>query len=281
MPLLEIVAITLAGVAAGTINAIVGSGTLVTFPTLLMLGYPPLTANISNSLGLLPGGLAGAYGYRRELAGHGALVRRLVPPAVLGGVVGALLLLVLPSSVFAAVVPALVLFGLIMVVAGPRLQRASAARAARAEQAARDELAQQAHQAEPGPAADHAAGHPRRSPAVPTVVFLTGIYGGYFGAAQGIILVGLLSVLLPVGLQSINAVKNVVVPLVNLVSSILFMALRWGEVSWAAVLLIGIGSAVGGLLGSAIGRRLPPAALRGVILVVGLVALARLTIWPA
>jgi uncharacterized membrane protein YfcA len=277
--LLEIVAITLAGVGAGTINAIVGSGTLVTFPTLLVLGYPPLVANMSNSVGLLPGGLAGAYGYRREIAAHRPLVRRLVPPAVLGGAVGGLLLLVLPSAVFGAVVPVLVLFGLVMVAVGPRIQRASAARAAR--------RAAEAEAAEVGGAhAASAARDERRDAAthpllVPVVAFLTGIYGGYFGAAQGIILVGLLSLLLPVSLQSINGVKNVVVPLVNLVSGLLFMALRWSEISWGAVLCIGVGSALGGLLGSSIGRRLSPNVLRAVIIIVGSVALARLLLFPA
>lgn len=256
MPLLEIVAITLAGVAAGAINAIVGSGTLVTFPTLLMLGYAPLVANMSNSVGLLPGGLAGAYGYRREISAHRGLILRLAPPAVLGGAVGGLLLLVLPSSVFGAVVPVLVLFGLVMVAIGPRIQRASARRAGQ-------------------------GGGTHHPVLVPLVAFLTGVYGGYFGAAQGIILVGLLSMLLPVDIQSINGVKNVVVPLVNLVSGVLFMVLRWSEISWGAVLLIGVGSAVGGLLGAHIGRRLPPNVLRAVIIVVGSVALARLLAVPS
>lgn len=270
MSLLEIVAITIAGVAAGTINAIVGSGTLVTFPTLLVLGYPPLVANMSNSVGLLPGGLAGAIGYRREIAAHRALVRRLVPPAVLGGAAGGLLLLVLPPSVFGAVVPVLVAFGLVMVVVGPRIQRASAARAARRGAGAGLDRP-----------IDEAAGAAVHPVLVPVVVLLTGVYGGYFGAAQGIILVGLLSLLLPVDIQSINGVKNVVVPLVNLVSSLLFMALRWSQISWGAVLLIGIGSAIGGLLGADIGRRLPGTVLRGVIIAVGLVALGRLILVPA
>ncbi|MBW3084339.1 hypothetical protein KEM60_00526 [Austwickia sp. TVS 96-490-7B] len=263
-----IFSVLLAGVAAGTINAIVGSGTLVTFPTLLMIGMPPLVANISNNIGLLPGGLAGAYGYRRELARHRGLVRRLAPPGVAGGLVGGSLLLVLPPSVFGAVVPVLVVFGLVLVVAGPRLQRWSAARAA--------EGAAQAHVAKSSETPE--LPHPV---ATPVVVFLTGVYGGYFGAAQGIILVGLLSVLLPVGLQSINAVKNAIVPLVNLVAAILFVILRWDQINWWAVLLIGIGSTVGGFLGSHLGRRMPTGVLRAVIIVVGLVALARMTIWPA
>ncbi|MEP7161467.1 MAG: sulfite exporter TauE/SafE family protein [Dermatophilaceae bacterium] len=273
MPLVDAGAILLAGMAAGTINTVVGSGTLVTFPTLLVLGYPPLVANMSNNVGLLPGGLAGAYGYRRELAGHGRLVRRLLPWAFAGGLIGALMLLVLPPAVFSAVVPALVLFGLVLVAVGPRLQAWVSGRVARTAEPA---------QAVPSASAqgDEEPGRiPSRHVTVPAAVFFTGVYGGYFGAAQGVILVGLLSVLLTVGLQSINAVKNALVPCVNLIAAVLFMTLRWSQIDWLVVLLIGIGSAVGGLIGSHIGRRLPPPVLRGTILAVGLFALARLTFY--
>lgn len=273
MPFDHAVAILLAGMAAGTINTVVGSGTLVTFPTLLVLGYPPLVANMSNNVGLLPGGLAGAYGYRRELAGHWGLVRRLLPWAFAGGLLGALMLLVLPPAVFSAVVPALVLFGLVLVAAGPRLQAWVSGRVAR-----RSGTAQAGSTASDQPVEE--PGHtPSRRSAVPAAVFFTGVYGGYFGAAQGIILVGLLSVLLTVGLQSINAVKNALVPCVNLIAALLFMALRWSQIDWLVVLLIGIGSAVGGLLGGHVGRRLPAPVLRGTILAVGLFALARLTFY--
>lgn len=273
MPFDHAVAILLAGMAAGTINTVVGSGTLVTFPTLLVLGYPPLVANMSNNVGLLPGGLAGAYGYRRELAGHWGLVRRLLPWAFAGGLLGALMLLVLPPAVFSAVVPALVLFGLVLVAVGPRLQAWVSGRVARTSEAAQAGST----------ASDQTVEEPGRTPShrssVPAAVFFTGVYGGYFGAAQGIILVGLLSVLLSVGLQSINAVKNALVPCVNLIAALLFMALRWSQIDWLVVLLIGMGSAVGGLLGGHVGRRLPAPVLRGTILAVGLFALAQLTFY--
>ncbi|HEX5917478.1 MAG TPA: sulfite exporter TauE/SafE family protein, partial [Nocardioides sp.] len=127
---LEGVLIALAGVAAGTINTVVGSGTLITFPTLLAFGVPPVTANVSNTVGLVPGSMSGVFGYRRELAGQGARVLRLGSASLLGGVAGALLLLRLPSSAFDAIVPALIALGVVLVLLGPRIQRSVAARAA-------------------------------------------------------------------------------------------------------------------------------------------------------
>lgn len=251
MPIEHVVAVILAAVGAGAINAVIGSGTLITFPTLVMLGYPPLVANISNNVGLLPGGLAGAYGYRREIGRQKALLRRLAPASGAGGLVGALLLLVLPPSVFDAIVPVLVALGLLLVVLGPRIQRWAGVHHADHDSAARRVLA-------------------------PVAAFASGIYGGYFGAAQGIILVGLLSVLVPVGLQELNGAKNVLVPLVNAIAAVVFMALRWTDIDWLVVLLIGLGSFAGGLVGGSVGRRLPTPVLRAVIVVVGTIALVRL-----
>ncbi len=251
--LLQALAITLAGITAGTINTMVGSGTLITFPTLLFFGYPPLVANMSNSIGLLPGGLSGAYGYRRELTGQGRLVRRLIPVALAGGLSGALLLLVLPSAVFDAVVPALVGLGVLLVMFGPRLQAAARARRRDRETTLRIVL-------------------------LPGAVFISAVYGGYFGAAQGVILTGFLTLLLPVSLQGLNAVKNVLVPLVNLIAAVLFVSLRWAQIDWAAAGLIGLGSLLGGFIGSSIGRRLPVPVLRGVIIAVGTIAVVKLSV---
>jgi uncharacterized protein len=157
---LEIAAVLLAGVAAGTINTVVGSGTLITFPTLLALGVPPVTANVSNTVGLVPGSLSGAVGYRRELAGQRARLLRLASASVLGGIVGAVLLLVLPSSAFDAIVPVLIGIGVLLVVTGPAIQRRVAAR----------------HEARGG-IPDHGAVW------VWPAVAGAGVYGGYFGAA--------------------------------------------------------------------------------------------------
>ncbi|TIC87779.1 sulfite exporter TauE/SafE family protein [Nocardioides sp. GY 10113] len=254
---LDAVAVLVAGVGAGMINAVVGSGTLITFPTLLALGVPPLTANVSNSLGLVPGSVAGAVGYRRELVGQRQRVRRLLLVSVPAGATGALLLLVLPAGAFEAVVPFLIALGLVLVVVQPRL---SAWVAAREEARGRD--------------GDRGAWW------LPVATFGSGVYGGYFGAAQGVILMAVLGIGLSDALQRLNALKNVLVAAVNGVAGVLFVVVAGldllgtqAEVDWLLVLLIGVGAVIGGFLGAAVGRRLPPLLLRAVIVVVGLVAL--------
>ncbi|MFC5061647.1 sulfite exporter TauE/SafE family protein [Actinomycetospora atypica] len=244
------VLIAVAGVWAGMINTIVGSGTLVTFPVLLALGYPPLTANVSNGLGLVPGAITGAVGYRRELVGRWGRVARLAVPTVVGALVGSLLLLVLPASAFDAVVPVLIALAIVLVVIGPWVSRRVAAR--------------------------RTSGEPRTRvrPALAGATFGTGIYGGYFGAAQGVLLLGVMGLLLDDDLQRHNAVKIVLTMLANLVSGIVFVLVA--PVSWPVVGLIAGGSIVGGVLGALIGRRLPPVVLRAVIVVVGLAALVQL-----
>jgi uncharacterized membrane protein YfcA len=266
---LELAAILLAGVGAGTINAVVGSGTLITFPTLLALGVPPVTANMSNSLGLVPGSVAGAVGYRRELAGQRARIVRLLVLSTSGGVLGAVLLLVLPPGAFEAVVPALILLGVTLVVVQPRLARHVADRAAHREAAV-------------GQGDDAATPRPRTEPVwVLAAAFATGVYGGYFGAAQGVILMGVLGIGIGETMQRLNGVKNVLVAVVNGVAGLVFVvAAELGllgddvEVDWQIVAFIAVGAVIGGFLGAAVGRRLPPIALRGIIVVVGLVAVA-------
>ena len=239
MSLLESLAVVVAGLLAGMINAVVGSGTLITFPTLLALGVPPVTANVSNTVGLVPGSFSGAYGYRRELHGQSRRIARLGVGSALGGITGGLLLLVLPESAFEAIVPALILLGCALVILGPRISAATA--------------------------------HHRRGAhggvALFAGIFGLGIYGGYFGAAQGILLVAVLSIALDDDLQRINALKNVLAGIVNLTAALLFIAVA--DVDWQIALLIAIGAVAGGLLGARVGRRLPNSVLRGVIVVVG------------
>jgi uncharacterized membrane protein YfcA len=264
---LEIAAVVLAGLWAGAINTVVGSGTLVTFPTLLALGVPPVTANISNNIGLVPGSVAGAVGYRRELEGQRSRVLRLLLASTAGGLIGAGLLLVLPPGAFEAVVPGLILLGVVLVVLQPRLSEVVAARA-------------EARKAE-----GSAAETPPRDGAwwVWPAVLATGVYGGYFGAAQGVLLMAVLGIGINESLQRLNGVKNVLASVVNAVAGLLFVLAtelvpkNWlggidAEIDWLLVLLIGLGAVMGGLLGASIGRRLPAAVLRGVIVVVGLVA---------
>jgi uncharacterized membrane protein YfcA len=266
MPVAQAFAIVGAGVAAGTINTVVGSGTLITFPTLIGLGYPPVLANVSNNVGLVPGALSGIYGYRAELTGQRARVLRLGSASVLGGLLGAILLLVLPQSAFKAIVPALIAIALVMVVVQPWLSKKVAAR-----QKAR--LAQR-------PAVVVSTGAPAADPIqlggpiLWTIVFLLGIYGGYFGAAQGILLLGLLGIMFTDDLQRINAVKNVLACVVNAVAAVVFILAT--HIDWTVAALIAAGSIVGGQIGARAGRRLPAWGLRAVIICVGVVALARL-----
>jgi uncharacterized protein len=242
------VAIVVAGVWAGMINTIVGSGTLVTFPVLLTLGYPPLTANVSNGLGLVPGSLAGALGYRRELAGRRGRVVRLALVSGLGALLGAVLLLSLPPAAFDAVVPVLVAVAVVLVIVQPVLTRRLAAR--------------------------HGGTRTRVGPGLLAGIFGTGVYGGYFGAAQGVLLLAILGIGLDDELQRHNAVKNVLATVANLVSGVVFTVVA--PISWPVVMLIAAGSVAGGVVGARIGRRLPPTVLRGVIVVVGVVAIVEL-----
>jgi len=248
VPPLHALAIFAAGLAAGTINTVVGSGSLITFPTLVALGYPPVLANVSNNIGLVPGNLSGVYGYRRELAGQRARIVSLGPASLAGGLAGAVLLLVLPGSVFAHVVPALILVALVLVVAGPRL--ADRVAAGRGEDGATIGVA------------------------LIACVFATGVYGGYFGAAQGIILIALLTIFLADDMQRLNATKNVLAALVNGMASVVFVLAT--SVDWKVAGIIAAGSIIGGQVGATVGRRLAPRALRAIIVIVGLVAVVRL-----
>ena len=241
------VVVLLAGMAAGTINVVVGSGTLITFPILLAFGVPPVTANVSNTIGLVPGVASGVVGYRRELHGQRARAIRLGSASVAGGIVGAVLLLWLPADAFSAIVPALILVGLLLVVIQPRVSAWVDAR----HEGARGEF---------GPWW------------VWPAVFGTGVYGGYFGAAQGVILMGLLGIGIADSLQRLNGLKNVLAGLVNGIAGVIFVFVA--DVDWTVVALIAAGSIVGGQLGATVGRRLSPVVLRVVIVVVGLVALA-------
>ena len=227
----------------------VGSGTLITFPTLVLLGYPPVLANVSNNLGLVPGSASGAWGYRRELAGQATRVRWLAPASLVGGAIGAALLLTLPPEAFDAIVPALIVLALVLVVAQPWLKARLAARLE----------------------AD-AGGRPSTALVVGTL--LAGVYGGYFGAAQGVLLISLLGILASDDLQRLNATKNVLSLVVNGVAAVVFLAVA--EIDWTVAALIAVGSTIGGQLGASIGRRLSPVVLRGVIVVVGTVAVWRL-----
>lgn len=235
----DALAVAAAGLAAGAINTIVGSGSLITFPTLLAVGYPAVLANVSNTVGLVPGSVSGAVGYRRELAGQRRRIVALLPAAVTGAVLGAALLLVAPGA-FRDIVPALILVAVVLVLVGPHVQR---------------------RRAKAGRIAEHPG------PLLHSGVFLTSIYGGYFGAAQGVIFLALLGLTLDDDLQRLNGVKNVIAAIVNGVAAVYFVAAH--HIAWVAVLILVIASTIGGQLGALWGRRIPGNVLRIVIAVVG------------
>jgi len=246
--------IFLAGIAAGTINTVVGSGTLITFPTLLAFGVPPVTANVSNTIGLVPGSLSGAIGYRRELVGQLPRLVRLGAASVLGGITGAVLLLVLPDRAFQAIVPVLIGLGLVLVIFQPMISRRVAARA--------ESLGVERPQ--------HGAAW------VWLLVYVAGVYGGYFGAAQGVLLMAILGVGLTETMQRNNATKNVLAMLVNLVAAVVFVFVA--EVDWTVAALIAVGSVIGGQVGATVGRRLPAWVLRAFIVVVGVAAILQFVV---
>jgi uncharacterized membrane protein YfcA len=251
MNALEAAAIFAAGVGAGSINTVVGSGTLLTFPVLLGFGYAPVVANVSNTVGLVPGSLSGAYGYRAELAGQRDRAISLGTASALGSLVGAVLLLALPASAFKAIVPVFIAGALVLVLLQPRL-------AARAQSRRR---------------------RPRAANGgrfLWLALFGTGIYGGYFGAAQGVIALAVLDLSLPETLQRINALKNVLAMLTNLVAGLVFVV--FAHVDWGVALLIGCGAVLGGQIGARVGRSLPPSGLRALIVLVGIAAIVKLVL---
>lgn len=248
MSALEIAAVLLAGFGAGTINAVIGSGTLITFPVLLALGYPPVVANVSNNVGLVPGAVSAAWAYRRELRGSGDRLRRFAPATISGAVIGSVLLLVLPAEAFKAIVPVLIAVSVIGVLLQPRIRDAIVARRTQRR--------------------------PHGGKGVIGGVFATGVYGGYFGAGQGILLFAILAGSLEGDLTGINAIRAVLAGLANLTAAIVFLFIA--DIAWLPAVLIAVGSTAGGLIGAEVGRRLPDPWLRAVIVVVGITAIAQI-----
>jgi len=235
------VLVALAGLAAGTMNVIVGSGSLVTFPTLLAVGLAPVLANVSNTVGLVPGSVSGVTAYRRELRGQLARAMRLGLGSVLGGVAGAVLLLALPGTVFRRVIPVLIVVACILMAVQPRVSRWITERGDR---------------------------HPHGGSTLLGAIFATGVYGGYFGAAQGVILLALLATFIEDDLQRLNGLKNVLTSLANGSAAVVFIAAS--HVSWEAAGLVAAGAVTGGQIGGRVGRRLRPSVLRIVVVAGGL-----------
>jgi uncharacterized membrane protein YfcA len=246
----EALLVLAAGLAAGTINAVIGSGTLLTFPVLLAVGYPPVVANVSNNVGLVPGSMTAVYAYRKELEGRAGKVLRYAAATAAGAAIGSVLLLALPDSAFEVVVPILIAAALVLVVLQPRISAAVAAR--------------------------RQASRPHGGPLLRLGIFLTGVYGGYFGAGQGIVLFAMLGTALPEDLQQVNALRNLLAGTANGVAAVVFIVAA--PVAFAPVALLAVGAAAGGVLGARIGRTLSATALRAVVVAVGIAAIAQLTL---
>lgn len=248
---LEALAVLAAGLGGGVLSSTVGVASLLSFPVLLAVGLPPVTANASNTLGLLPGGLSGSLGYRRELRRYPRLGIAILATCAVGAVGGALLLLALPPGVFEAVVPWLILMTAVLVAVQPWVSRRVRARRG----------------------AD-APDRVRMSPATLAFATLTGGYGGYFGAGAGVMMMAVLGFGLDIELRVINALKTLSLAAANAVAAIVFLFLA--ELSWSAIGLLAAGSVVGGYLGAHIGRRLPDRVLRTSVVLAGLTAFALL-----
>ncbi len=242
MDLSDVAVALTGGLIAGTMNSVVGAGSLVSFPLLLAIGIPPVTANASNTVGLLPGSLGAVGGYRQELLARRPVLYRLGAVAAVGGIIGASLLLVLPAESFERAVPLLLLLAAALTAVQPRVNAWLERR----------------------------GGHRRAWWLLVLGVGLTGIYGGYFGAAQGVILLALIGALYEPDVQEANALKNALALVANFVAAVLFIAT--GHVDWAVALSVGGGSVIGGVLGVRVARRLPPAAFRWFAVVVAVVA---------
>ena len=250
MSWLGLLALFGAGGFAGLINTVVGSGTLITFPTLLARGVPPVIANVSNTVGLAPGSLSGAWATRRELNRDHRRLLWLGTASLLGGIVGALLLLWLPSAAFDAIVPALIGLGCVLVIVQPVIAKRLAERRAQLDVTARPRFG---------------------SIVLWLAVALTGVYGGYFGAAQGVLLIAILGIGLVGSLPYVNAIKNVLATIVNTIAAVVFVIVS--EVNWPAAIAIAVGSVLGAQIGGKVGRRLPPTIYRVIIVAVGVAAI--------
>lgn len=254
---LSIAIILLAATVAAVMNSVVGAGTIVTFPVLVLLGMPPVEAIVANVIGIVPGTLAGTWSYRSTLVGRGRTVRRLIISSTLGGILGAFLLVLLPPGVFTAIVPVLLLFAGVLAALQPRI--AAAVDRSRTRGASGG-----------GPA--HVIGHDRLTAPLVLAVGVTGVYGGYFGAAQGVLLLVILGIFLGGSMNELNGIKNALATTANVVSAVVFVVYRGIEIDWPVVIIIAIASTFGGLLGGIYGRRLSGDVLRVLIITIAIVA---------
>ncbi len=246
---LEQLAVLAAGLGAGVLTSTVGVASLLSFPVLVAVGLPPVVANVSNTIGMTPAGLSGSFGYREELREHPRVTATVIATCAAGAVLGAVLLLALPPGVFEAVVPWLILFTCLLVGAQPTISRALRRRR---------------------PEGEEPAARTRMSPLTTGFSTLVGVYGGYFGAGSGVMMVAVLGFGLDLELRVVNGLKTLAILSGNVVAALIFIAVA--EVDWAAVGLLAAGSVIGGYVGARVGRRLPPTLFRVLIVVAGVTA---------
>jgi uncharacterized membrane protein YfcA len=245
----EALLILVAAAGAGAVNVVLGGGSLITYPTLLALGLPPLLANVANTIGLIAGNAAGLLAYRPLLQAQGPLLLRLLPFSLLGGLSGAILLLTLPAEVFAAVVPLLIALASLLMAIQPPLKRWIERRS---------------------------GSQPPAAWPLPLGLYLAGVYGGYFGAAQGVMLMAILALGLQGSLQRLNGIKNLLALAVNATAA---LYLIWfSPVNWPVAGLLAVGSGLGGWLAGRLGQRIPDRILRSAIVVGGLLLATLLAI---
>lgn len=233
------------GVIAGAMNAVAGGGTIITFPTLIWSGLMPINANATNTVALVPGALAGAWGYRRELRGAETKRYWLLIPSLIGGLMGGILLRYTPPATFAALVPALILFAVILFALQEPIQK---------------KLRGAATSAEPVTTSQWLWG-------ACVLQLLTGIYGGYFGAGMGIMMMATLSVLGFANIHQMNGLKNLLGMTINLTAALYFIYV--GLVHWPEALVMAVGAIVGGYGGAGLARKLGAKFVRISVIVIG------------
>lgn len=247
----EVLLVVAAGLGAGVLSSTVGVASLLSFPVLVGLGLPPVVANVSNTLGLIPAGLGGVVGYRQEVREAGRLAWVIMLVCAVGAVAGAALLLGLPPGVFEAIVPFLILFTCLLVGVQPRIARWLRAR----------------HEARTG---EQLAERRHMSPATTAFATLTGVYGGYFGAGAGVMMVAVLGIGTDLELRIVNGLKTLSLMVGNIVAGLIFVVVA--DPRWDVAALLAAGSLVGGYVGARIGRTLPDAVFRWAVVAAGVVA---------
>jgi uncharacterized membrane protein YfcA len=259
-----VVLLAVAGFAAGVVNGVAGGGSLVSFPALLAAGHGALVANVTSTVGIWPGYAGGVAGYRHVLGDQRDRIRRLAPTCIVGGIAGAALLLLTPSRFFATIAPYLILGACALFAVQPRLSRVLARRSAsRVTEGG----------AAPDPTSD---GRPAPALGLHVCILLAAMYGAYFGAGLGVILLAVLALLLESDLQRANGLRGVLALVINSVGVVVFAVAA--DVVWSAAAVLAVTSLAGGYTGAHLAQRLPARAFRIAVILLGLAAAARLLV---